>query len=754
MIKRIKKIINIGRFSNCLAPGCEFKNETIIFGLNTQGKSTITAILRSIQTNNNDILIGRKTFGVAGTQNIEIDFEQEGVIDKYVFQNCAWNKTNQNIHIFDSKFIADNVFNGESITFDQQKNLNTIIIGKKGQELNNEIIALQEKSEYFANKKTEMTKEFFRYFPGIDFAKFKSYLKDDDIDNKIKDKEKEIKFEQGKEEIKKLIKSHIISLSSIRFNIKDTLIRTLDAKQEEIERHIKSHFATDNNAQSFLSEGLGFLKKKPIDGSLRSCVFCGQKLEVEAEQLISTYATYFKGGYKDLQNEIAKAIDYFKSVGIGAILEKIAFDLKTNDLDIGLTDTKIDDLVNLKVDFEKEIDKKRDLNYIIDFDSFNKLKSYIEEIKTDLGKLEQDKLNIASPKTILQLESEKKYLEIIKKRHENTWIKFCFDWDTIEADADKVRAEREKKRKELEIYSTSIFDTHKETINSLCTKMGASFEIEDFKALKKIVGKDERIFTIKFFGKHKVSIDSEDEKAPNFKNTLSESDKRLLAFAFFISLLMHDHELDNKIVIFDDPVSSFDSERSRKTVHCITDIACKYKDAKGVEVTISPRQKIILTHEERFAKSLKRLMPGACTLKIEEYLDGVNKRSMISHANFDRDFPDDDISYRTEKIKKILDTRIFTTPFEEDCRIVLEHIFKRKYYLELRDLIENKKSIRTFTNKLIEVKVGSFEDSDKSKKFIRLCDDLNIELHDNGAYNSSGDKESIIKDFFDCLKLI
>jgi hypothetical protein len=88
MLKRIQKIQNIGRFVDCHSAGCEFLQETIIFGYNTQGKSTLTAILRSIQTGNNDILIGRKTFGATGNKKVEIDFEEAGANDAYIFTNA------------------------------------------------------------------------------------------------------------------------------------------------------------------------------------------------------------------------------------------------------------------------------------------------------------------------------------------------------------------------------------------------------------------------------------------------------------------------------------------------------------------------------------------------------------------------------------------------------------------------------------------------------------------------------------------
>lgn len=436
------------------------------------------------------------------------------------------------------------------------------------------------------------------------------------------------------------------------------------------------------------------------------------------------------------------------------MLGKIVSDSKARNLDVGLDEETIMELVGFKKTFEKELDKKRDLNYIIDFTSFDSLQSGIERIKIALMNIEKTKIDISPIKTIQELEAEKKILEVSKKRYEPVWDKFCTDLIYIESEAEKVRNEREKKRKELDAYSSTVFDIHKGTINLLCKQMGADFEIADFEPIKKIVGKSERIFAINFFGAHKVNIDAEDEKIPNFKNTLSESDKRLLAFAFFVSLMIHDKNLDTKIIVFDDPMSSFDSERRRRTVQIITDISCKYKDASGAEIIISPRQKIILTHEDRFAKELKRLMPNACTLKIMEYMDGSNKRSKIAHADFSEDFPDDDIAHRIEKIKNILDTRSFATPFEEDCRVVLEHIFKRKYYLDLKDVIAQRKSVRTFTTTLAQGCIGGFDNTEKVQSFIRLCDDLNIELHDNSASSSNGDKESIITDFLSCLKTI
>jgi len=752
MLKRIQKIQNIGKFNDCCVPGCEFNKEVVIHGFNTQGKSTLTAILRSLQTNNPNILIGRKTFGEGGDQIIEMDFEN-GSSRKAVFKDKKWNNADPNILIFDSKFIAENIFEGESINFDQQKNLNTIIIGSEGKKMNDEICELQKLSDELANKKAEKTKEFGRYFIGYDFSNFRKLIKDENIDEKIKKIDKEIKFEKEKSSIKIIVESHIESIGDINFSIKKILSKTLDSKHEDIEKHISAHFSKKENAQNFLKEGLDFLKDISPDVNSRSCVFCGQELGEKAENLISIYTKYFKDGYNDLQKEIIQTIEDFKNLNLAVLLTKLSADLKSKNLDIGLDESKIEVLQKYKKDFEKELYKKRDLNYPINFTTFDKLKDEIDNLKKALEELQKNKINITAKKSISELESEKSGLEAFKERFTPKWIELCDAVDEFDKQANYIRIKRESKRKVLEEYSQNMFSIHKESINTFCKEMGADFIIEDFKPLKKLIGKDERIFTIKFFDEHKININS-DDPLPNFKNTLSESDKRLLAFAFFLSLLAHDKTLDKKIVVLDDPMSSFDRERRRKTIHLVADINCKYKNDDGEEKMIKPDQKIILTHDENFAKELKHEMPSACSVKIIECRESTNKYSKIAHTDFYLDFPDDDISDKIDKIRDILDSGSFTEPFEKDCRKVLENIFKHKYRLNLLEEIQSKKSIRTFTTKLAKEAINNFHQEAKFKKMIRLCDALNIELHDGQSHNSPGDNESILKDFFECLTIM
>lgn len=174
-----------------MPPGFQFGKETIIYGCNTQGKSTLTAILRSLSTGNNDILIGRKTFGVTGPKKIELDFEAGGTRESFVFQNRAWNKHNPSILIFDSRFITKNICDGDTISFEQQQNLNTIIVGENGQTLKKAISDLQKLCDENTVAKTAKNRELNRSFPNTEYALFKSISLDDEITEKIQAKEQE-----------------------------------------------------------------------------------------------------------------------------------------------------------------------------------------------------------------------------------------------------------------------------------------------------------------------------------------------------------------------------------------------------------------------------------------------------------------------------------------------------------------------------------------------------------------------------------
>ena len=76
MLKRINKLLNFGKFLDVRnIAGIQFCKYNFIFGRNTFGKSTFVSIFRSLAQNNNNLILGRKSFGKTGVQ-IDLEFEE------------------------------------------------------------------------------------------------------------------------------------------------------------------------------------------------------------------------------------------------------------------------------------------------------------------------------------------------------------------------------------------------------------------------------------------------------------------------------------------------------------------------------------------------------------------------------------------------------------------------------------------------------------------------------------------------------
>lgn len=89
-----------------------------------------------------------------------------------------------------------------------------------------------------------------------------------------------------------------------------------------------------------------------------------------------------------------------------------------------------------------------------------------------------------------------------------------------------------------------------------------------------------------------VKLSAGEKSEPSFKSGASEGDKSSLAFAFFLAKLEHDKDIANKIIVFDDPITSLDMHRKNCT-----------KD-EIIKVIKKAKQVIILSHDLDFLRIL------------------------------------------------------------------------------------------------------------------------------------------------------
>ena len=764
MIKRFSAIQNIGRFHDCKLGAYQFKERTIIFGNNGNGKSTITAILRSLSTGNNDMLIARKTLGSTKQKYVELAFQTDKGEQPIIFKNKAWTQAPPNsILIFDSKFISENIFDGENISESQKTNLHRVIIGKTGRSFIGEIRDMNERMKKVEGEKKEknsvyLGSEMKNYFSLEEFVKLQE---DKDIDRKIQEKSNEYEY------AKQLNKPNELSFKEKKFGnlqliLKKSVSSSHKAAEKAIKNHVLAHWKDREHGYNFLKEGLSLTK----DGE-SSCPYCGQSL-ASILSLIGSYKDYFDKAYDDLVQEINGAIKVFYAWNYENELTQIKSESKdwVRFFEDSKAHTDLESILSaaqkrifeLKPKFEFECEKKKkDLNYQVDFSSLTGMQSEWGKVK-DAVEVFNKVIKAYTAKSAAtdpeKLRAGLGRLRSHKKRFNVEWIKLCDEYVALKEEISKIKVERDALVGKLSSHSKDIFDKHQKTINQALEEIGADFKIKDFSEQKDLRRSDAVFcgFELEFYNTDRVPLEG-NESQPNFKNTLSQGDKSALAFAFFLSLLNEEDALEKKIVVFDDPISSFDDERRRKTVQRLANLKNKKGDI--------PLQKIILTHEKNFMIRLckENHFDDAAYLRIipDGHIGG-RKKSTFDHCDVAEEFLKPEVVKHVEEFKAFLDgNKPMPSDIDMKGRLILENAFQNKYYLELRDEIHQRKSLHSYVEKLHTLAISGYE-LESRPGWESLFNDLHVPHHSGSTVikseKSPGDLKSILSDTLKALKRV
>jgi wobble nucleotide-excising tRNase len=137
-------------------------------------------------------------------------------------------------------------------------------------------------------------------------------------------------------------------------------------------------------------------------------------------------------------------------------------------------------------------------------------------------------------------------------------------------------------------FRTNIFPQYESSINSYLAKFNAGFRLSSVTSNNTRASSSRTYNVLMNSGEVTVSSDS----GPSFRNTLSAGDRNTWALTFFFSSLDQDSRLAQKIVLFDDPMTSLDEHRSLSAIHGIRDLAGRVE------------QVIVLSHSKPFLAQL------------------------------------------------------------------------------------------------------------------------------------------------------
>ena len=611
MIEKFISIKNVGKFINYSAPRhIELEKFNIIYGENASGKTTLSAILRSLKTNKEDYIIGRKTIDSDEGPEIKIRLEGENA----EFSGGSWNKSFPNIEIFDAIFIAENICAGYYVEHQHKKNLHGFAFGEEGVKLAEKIVSLdkqiREKNELIREKEREIERLIIGDFS---LTKFLELPKDDEIDAKIEDQQKLISTLEETDALirKPLLKTIDIPEWSFE-KLENLLSKSLETISKEAEKKVREHIQNylDEEGEQWIEYGLYHIKDD-------KCPFCGQNLK--NVDLIQDYQNYFDKAYKDFKTEIKKHFDEEKRMfSIDNIL-KIQTTLSDNNALIEFWSQYLTSVFQLiSIDFE-EIKKRWDflskelfehlerklLNPLESIVPNEKLISAVEGFKTFQNRISQYNEQVPEVNSLIRKKKEsvktgnlnEAKVELIKlqnqqKRYSVEAVPLCDNYKNVKKEKKEFEKQKKKRKQELDQLTEELITDYQYNINKCLEKFGSDFRIAN-QQRGYIGGRPSVDYDIELNAKCIPLGDSKTpEDQPSFKNTLSEGDKGTLAFAFFMARLDQDKSIASKTIVFDDPINSLDTNRKHSTVWNILRVSQKAK------------QVIVQTHDPIFARYL------------------------------------------------------------------------------------------------------------------------------------------------------
>lgn len=615
-LKKFISIRNVGRFRNYSASGeVECKRYTLIFAENGRGKSTLCAILRSLQSGDPAHIVGRTTLGSSAVPEVCV----LGDCGTAVFQDRTWTMKIPNIEIFDSHFVSENVYSGDVVSLEHRRNLYRVIVGKEGvvlarkiDELDNSIRA----QSAVIREKSNATQFFIP--KGMTLEAFLELPVNPQIDVRIEEKGKEVEAVRQAEQLKSRLGLTQLVLPSLPERLALVLGKTVEGVAVDaanlVAEQVRNH-GMHNAGEEWLSSGLTYIRD-------HACPFCNQS--IENLPLISAYKTFFSQAYKSLREEIeqlrseietdfgeraiaavektqdqnANSVEYWSrycqitkpeipNVEVGNTLRRV------RDAALQLLNKKMSaPLESLQVDPALE-DALAELKMIE-----NATAPYNSSVDTANLAIQARK-GLAGTTALGTVEEELSLLSATKRRHEEEVKKACEEYTLALEEKVKLENDKVAVRKTLDEYTNKVAVKYEKAINRLLEDFHTGFRItKTSHAYPGGVASSTYQISINDTA---VGLGDSDTPldVPSFKNTLSSGDKSTLALAIFLAQLEQNPDKADKTVVFDDPFTSQDAFRREHTVSQI----------KKCGETCA--QVLVLSHDQGFLKRIWDRLPSA-----------------------------------------------------------------------------------------------------------------------------------------------
>ncbi|MEA4995396.1 MAG: AAA family ATPase [Petrimonas sp.] len=714
MINKVENLVSIGKFRNYQATGpVNFKKLTLIYGDNGGGKTTLTSVFRSLTTNNPEIIRNRISTNSTTAQAAQIT--QIGTPNIFhTFGAVGWTVQFPDIEIFDIYFVNENIYSGFDFSDEHRKQLHQFVIGAQGVAIQNQME--QNKIDKTNSKQNQaniisqliqqvgnnLTENLINAFLTIPATQANN------IDQQIATAEAVLASANSNAVIQTL--QPLSTLARITTGIDfASIIADLQTTSQTIQNAVLetlySQHCQDLSAntligpENWLQKGFTYVENKQTIGEpIIFCPFCKQSIDTNSD-ILNAYASKFNADFNALVQRLQAYLLSLQNFNLEAAIQAINNVNQTNTGRITSWATHLPNTVlpptfniiadedDLKVKFQNliaSVQQKiqnptvavatatatvfQNLGQTINsnIDSYNQsVTVYNTEITTFRSGIQ----------TVVVAQLEVDRLKRIKKRFEASIDTLCNQLIAEKQVLRNLESVYTQLSQQQQAAATTFFNNYQTRINHyLGNVFKTHFRIENVvhvpprgRATQSQIG-------------YKLTIDGNDisfipNQPFNAKECLSEGDKSTIALAFFLSKLDIDPNIQDKILIFDDPLSSLDTNRRAYTIGIIKSLFQQLK------------QVVVLSHNEFFLHEIGKDIGSSykCTLRIIE--DFVARASKIEICDLDELVKIDYFKHieRLEAFRSNPDINLKDSVLGW-LRNVLEAHLRFKFYREIRTM--------------------------------------------------------------------
>ncbi|GAA0287181.1 AAA family ATPase [Psychrosphaera haliotis] len=756
MLKRISTIKNIGTYKDCNGRQSQFEKLTLVYGRNTYGKSTLGDIFSSLKSGESTTLSARKSIPDDGlAQKVELNFlDADGKKEvKAIFNNDDWkNKLPGHLRlaVYDDAFYHQNVFLGRTLTRNTKESFSDFILGSQGVVKAENIAA---KNKELKEKKSDLKKLVQSEFSKVD--ELKSFIAEPviaDIDatkEELDKKREEYALLNSQKKASKAIRERknlfplkvatdfSEAVTAINTVLKTGLDNPHEAAKEELNRHIEKHFIKPEGAEQWIKQGLSLL-----DGD--NCHFCGQAITPQANELLDLYRQCFDDQFARHEGYVKSTVAQHHPLLTKYWIEQLISSIQKAGLVIDSYPelSLIDEVPELISNIEKShdsIQKKLDELNLLAVQIIGEFNVRIET-------------KLADPKKSFEVVDTAQF-ELLIKNITSDVADLNSDYQTFNKRANEFKArfeghQIEKALEHLKLQGTGLalkverYEKNDACINHMTLLKNISDLEEDIPKLKESLRNEQSAFLNQYFtkiNKHFNDLGSRDFKLEykheplgnkpiysfkvKFKGAdiaendldkiFSESDRRSLGLSIFLASLdsLEDKTLAKTIIVFDDPVTSFDENRVGQT------------HSKLVKLADKCQQVIMLSHFKdgvaNFLKVHGFSKNDIALIEIKKnalgsYLEVGNKDAFVKSAHH----------LNTEELIDFVERN--TDKLSCKPRVYLEEVLSLRFSKQIRKKQITNESLSKRIDALSEEKIVS---QDIAKQLHDWREELNPEHH-------------------------